>query len=198
MDDKVLPRRYKGLEVWANGGEHVERPSVPTDFELGMVLSGTVEDGTKRDGLPLRRSDVSEGQHHRRDTVLCSGGKAVQEGQWWNVKENRIYSNQPGFEAIVKRSEDLYFKWLDNMKKQEQAVAHASFDYALNELKILAAAMSDDYLNSAGMYADDTTILDMIPKPVVAHEMRCARCGILNEYADANRPDGTYVCFECR
>jgi hypothetical protein len=26
----------------------------------------------------------------------------------------------------------------------------------------------------------------------------CARCQSYNEYASANRPDGTYVCFGCR
>ena len=27
---------------------------------------------------------------------------------------------------------------------------------------------------------------------------RCNRCKSFNEYAAANRPDGTYVCYECR
>ena len=26
----------------------------------------------------------------------------------------------------------------------------------------------------------------------------CSRCQRLNEYASSNRPDGTYICYECR
>lgn len=26
----------------------------------------------------------------------------------------------------------------------------------------------------------------------------CSKCNTLNEFAESNRPDGTYLCFECR
>lgn len=36
------------------------------------------------------------------------------------------------------------------------------------------------------------------PKPEVQTGFNCRQCNSRNDYAHANQPDGTYVCFECR
>lgn len=63
----------------------------------------------------------------------------------------------------------------------------------------LKYAKDNSYISSATFCNHPSKTSQNEPLPTISvGGVRCARCGLPNEYGSPNRPDGSYVCYECR
>lgn len=51
---------------------------------------------------------------------------------------------------------------------------------------------------NGGTGKDPSNRATQVTTPMATYGFNCSRCNSRNDYATPNRPDGTYVCFECR